>query len=199
MKDEQELNPSPHKYRVSTAIKLVFLVFLIVGLSAYSYMIIERRYWQGQYLLQNSMAAVKLLAKPVPSLSMLDPNTQNLYQLTQFQGSWVLLNLWATWCPPCQAEMPSLEHLQKSYGSKLTIIALAVDEKADAVLDFIKTNNPGFKVLFDQQKMVPKLFGVDKYPETFLISPDGMLVSQFSGPRDWSSVSAHIYFDSILK
>ena len=66
--------------------------------------------------------------------------------------------------------MPSLEYLQKSYGSKLTIIALAVDEKADAVLDFIKTNHPGFKVLFDQQKMVPKLFGVDKYPETFLIS-----------------------------
>lgn len=197
--EEHILNPPPKKYRVVPVVKLVFLLVFLAGLTFYFYMIVDRRLSQSQYLLENQMAAVKLVPSAVPLISMLDPLTNKENNFSHYRGQWVLLNLWATWCPPCQAEMPSLELLEKSLGYKLTIIALSVDDKIDPVMDYIATNKPSFKVFFDAEKVVPKLFGLDKYPETFLISPDGQFFAQFSGPRDWSSAAALSYFEKIIK
>ncbi|USN51944.1 MAG: TlpA family protein disulfide reductase [Myxococcales bacterium] len=130
---------------------------------------------------------------------MFDPLGDKEVIFDNFKGKWVLLNLWATWCPPCQAEMPSLEILEKNFGDKLTIIALSADDSIEPVLSYIQTHKPSFKVYFDQKKQMTKLLGIDKYPETFLISPEGRFVSQMSGPRDWSSKAAFSYFEHIIK
>lgn len=170
--EEHILNPPPKKYRVVPAVKLIFALFFLLGLSFYFYMIVERRLSQSQYLLENQMAAVKLVPSSVPPVLMSDPISKKEINISEFRGQWLLLNLWATWCPPCQAEMPSLEALEKNLGHKLKIIALSLDDKTEPVIDFITTNKPSFSVFLDSEKVVPKLFGVDKYPETFLISPD---------------------------
>lgn len=197
--DELILNPPPKKYRVSDNVKVLFAVVFLLGIAFYFYIIVERRLSQNNYLLQNQMAAVKLVASSMPPIFMVDPLSNKEINFSDFKGRWVLLNLWATWCPPCQQEMPSLEVLEKNLGSKLTIIALSADDTMDPVINFIHTHKPSFKVLFDREKQVTKLLGVDKYPETFLISPEGEFVAQLSGPRDWSSPAALSYFNGIIK
>ncbi len=197
--DEELLNLPPKKYRVGMLAKHLFLLFLGVGTIFYFYMIVNRRLSQERYLIENEMAAIKLNQTMAPFLLMMDPTNGKEIALSQFKGQWVLLNLWATWCPSCQAEMPSLDALEKKMGHKLTIIALSVDDKIDPIINYVSTNKPSFKIYYDFTKVVPASFSVAKYPETFLISPEGKMVAQFSGPRDWSSEASLSYFMKFLE
>lgn len=197
--DEQTLNPPPSTYKVSFFTKCVFLVLFGLGISAYAYMIIERRLSQNRFLMNNQMAAVKLTPTALPSVNVYDLSAGADINLSSEVASWTLLNLWATWCPPCKEEMPSLELLQQKLKGKLKIIALSVDDNIDSVKEFVAINKPSFKVFWDKSQISPAIFGVEKYPETFLISPDGLLTTQFSGPRDWGSSRALDYFLNIIQ
>lgn len=197
--DEAELNPAPLPYRVSFRTKVGFLLLLVLGAGTYLYMIVERRVSQSKFLIHNQMAAVKLVQAAVPKMLVYDLKTDRDVELGSELNTWVLLNIWATWCPPCKEEMPSLELLQQKLKGRLKIVALSVDDNVDAVKDFVNVNKPSFLVLWDKHRSSPIKFGVDKYPETFLISPDGLLTTQFSGPRDWGSASAFDYFLSIVR
>jgi len=197
--DEEQLNPPPKKYSVSPRMKTIFLLGFLLGVSFYFYMIIERRILQNKYHMENQMAGVKLAPIVLPDLRVVDPKTQTLTELKPTDGRWLLINLWATWCPPCKEEMPSLELLHQKYGDKLDIVALSVDDNLAAVNEFISAHKPNFKVLWDKEQKAPDLFGVSKYPETFLISPQGVLSVQFSGQRDWAGASAVNYFAHLLQ
>lgn len=195
---ESQLNPSPQRYRVPFFLKVLFIGFIGLSLGTYFYMVISRREAQKNYLLHNQMAAVKLVDRHLPNIDVFDLNSSQNAALTEIADGWILLNIWATWCPPCQAEMASLDFLQRRFGGGLKILALSVDDDIQAVKDFITTNNPSFSVLWDEKKLSSKLFGIDKYPETFLITPDGEMVAQFSGPRNWSSPASIDYFVSVV-
>lgn len=195
---EEILNPPPKKYRVSMLAKHIFMVFLLCGTAFYVYMIVDRRLSQQRYLVENEMAAIKLSQHMAPEFLMMDPQNGKQFALSQFKGQWVLLNLWATWCPSCQAEMPSLDALEKKLGDKLTIIALSVDDKIDPIINYVATNKPSFKIYYDFTKVAARLFSTTKYPETFLISPEGKMITQFSGERDWSSGASLQYFKKVL-
>lgn len=194
---EEELNPAPKSYRVTFSTKVAFLGIAALGVGAYGYMVVKRRATQAQFLQNNQMAAVKIMPAPLPKISVIDPKNEQPVPIVP-EGQWTLLNIWATWCPPCQEEMPSLELLQKKLGAKLSIVALSADDDLNAVKEFIKVNNPSFKVLWDQDKQLPARLGISKYPETFLISPDGLLSIQFSGPRDWASPMAIDYLENAI-
>lgn len=189
---ELELNPAPHKYRVYHPFKVIFALFLLVSFVAYFYMIYSRRQAQQNFMNKNSMAAVLWHNAHLSPFSVIDPVLNKPVMLNE-GGQWILLNLWATWCPSCIMEMPSLDLLQKKLGPLIKVVALSLDDNKNAVLDFIATNNPQFTVLLDPEKTSQKLFGVDKFPETFLISNKGTIVAQFSGPRSWSSPIAIEY------
>jgi thiol-disulfide isomerase/thioredoxin len=197
--DEEKLNPRPLPYKVSFFTKCVFLVIFGIGLSAYIYLLVERRILQSKFLLDNQMAAVKLTPSLLPPINVYDLKTNSDIILSSINDKWTLLNLWATWCPSCREEMPSLEFLQQKLKEKLNIVALSVDEDLDSVKDFINMNKPKFSVLWDKNHISSAHFGVEKYPETFLISPDGLLMFQISGPRDWSSPVAIDYLSKIIR
>lgn len=191
---EEEWNPAPKNYRPTWALKVAFLCLASFGILAYGYMIIERRSAQKRFLESNQMAAIKLVETAVPNIKVTDPKTDLAVNFYEHIGQkWILLNIWATWCPPCQEEMPSIELLQQQLKDKLNIIALSVDDDIQMVKEFIKTHNPSFTIFWDQEKNISKKLGLSKYPETFLISPDGVLRIQFSGPRDWASKMAVDY------
>lgn len=197
--DEQTLNPAPLSYRVSYRAKCGFLVLVVFGFALYAYMVIDRRISQGRFLRHNQMAAVKLVPATLPAIMAHDVKNGEDSSLSSYVKGWTLLNIWATWCPPCKEEMPSLELLHQKMGDKLTIVGLAVDDNVTSVKEFVATHNPTFTVLWDPYQKSSLNFGVDKYPETFLISPDGLVTMQFSGPRDWASPTAIDYFSSIVK
>lgn len=102
------------------------------------------------------------------------------------RGHPVLLNFWATWCPPCTEEMPSLEKLAAGLeGSDIRTLAVTVDEGWKEVKAFF-AHGTRLGVLLDASKDVPKRYNTEKYPETFFIDAQGRVRHYFINKRDWS-------------
>ena len=112
----------------------------------------------------------------------------------------ILVNFWATWCPPCLEELPSIEMLSKQLNDKSTgtpwprpqLITISVDDrlediaKLESTLDF----KPSFTVLHDKEGELARSMGTTKFPETYLISPQGKILYKWLGPQDWLSADA---------
>lgn len=108
--------------------------------------------------------------------------------LQSFRGKLLVLNVWATWCPPCRKEMPSLERLSKSVDSERIVVAgLSADSDTNAVLEFLGQSGITFRNFIDTPENIANALGVRTYPETLLIGPDGKIAHRISGERDWSS------------
>lgn len=111
----------------------------------------------------------------------------NDVRLSAFRGQVVILNFWASWCPPCREEMPSMEQLYRQLKDQ-DVVLLAVNVESDrrAVVDFLDRNPHSFPVLLDSDGVVRTLYGVSRYPETFIIDPQGVVVEKVLGAIDWS-------------
>ena len=100
------------------------------------------------------------------------------YSLVSLKGRIVLLNFWATWCPPCRREMPDMEKLYRKYESKgLTVLAVS-DEKRETVEGFLARNPYSFPVLLDADHKVHAAFGIEGIPKSFLFDREGRLAAQ---------------------
>ncbi len=124
-----------------------------------------------QSLGPKTMAAGLAPGKPAPDFELADQNGKK-WKLSSLRGKPVLINFWATWCAPCVEEMPSIENLKKHLGDDLTVLAVSVDEDWDVVKKFFPKGT-SLPVLLDTSKDVPKRFGTEKYPETFLVDSQG--------------------------
>jgi peroxiredoxin len=117
--------------------------------------------------------------------------------LQQQLGHPVLLNFWATWCAPCVDEVPSLEELARRLkGTDMRMLAVSVDEDWDKIRRFFAKGTP-IGVLLDTSKEVPKKFGTEKFPETFLIDAAGRVRYYFVNKRDWSRPEAVACLESL--
>jgi len=113
-------------------------------------------------------------------------------RLQDYAGRVILLNVWATWCPPCRKEMPSLERLHEQLGKRgLSVLAVSVDESAQPegtramVQRFVEQYGLRFPVLLDPAGHVEDLYGVDALPTTFLIDRDGRIRKTVVGGTEW--------------
>lgn len=112
----------------------------------------------------------------------------------------VILNFWATWCPPCREEIPSMNRLYEMMRDKGVEI-IAVNIEADGpvtVPKFIQEHPIAFPVLFDVSGQVHTMYGVAKYPETFIIDQDGVVVNKVVGGTDWSDRQVVDYLTKLL-
>ncbi len=108
--------------------------------------------------------------------------------LKDFEGRFVLLNFWATWCYPCLKEMPDLEKAFQIMGEEnLVILAVAMGENVEKIKKFSKKNSLTFPLLSDVNMEITKLYNVKNIPVTFLIDPEGIILGRALGIRDWSS------------
>jgi peroxiredoxin len=116
---------------------------------------------------------------------------ENRYKtLDDYKGKVVLLNIWATWCPPCLAELPSLERLHEAYGDKgLKLVAVSIDDYVteDSIRKFAKGLGITFEILHDSTHEIERVYQTTGYPETFVIGPEGTIRKKWIGPDDWSS------------
>ena len=100
------------------------------------------------------------------------------WTLSSLRGKVVLVNFWATWCPPCRKEMPDLEALYEKFGEKGLVILGISDEEAGKVEPFIKERKVTFPVLLDPGRKVNDMFIVEGIPKSFVYDRDGKLVAQ---------------------
>ena len=104
------------------------------------------------------------------------------YKLSQEKGKWVLVNFWAPWCPPCLAEMPGLDALQKQHKDLLVIGVAVMYRKTQEVTDVIKEKSLTYPIVLGNEDIAGEFGGMTGMPTSFLYSPAGMLVGHHDGP-----------------
>ncbi len=119
--------------------------------------------------------------------------------LVDYRGKVVLLNFWASWCPPCLREMPSLERLRvKMAGRPLEIVALDSAETADEVKAYLARMQLGFPVLLDPDGSNTRRWKVFALPTTFLLDAEGRVRYVLTGPTEWDEGEALHVIESLL-
>lgn len=109
-------------------------------------------------------------------------------KLSDFRGQIVVLNFWATWCPPCIEEMPSLVEMQRRMKAKgITVVAVSVDVDEGAYRQFLKDHNISLVTVRDAAQKSNTLYGTFKYPETYIIDRNGVMRRKFIGAIDWTA------------
>jgi peroxiredoxin len=115
----------------------------------------------------------------------------HLVHLKDFRGKVVFLNFWATWCPPCRIEMPSMEKLYNKFkDDNFTILAVDMQEDSETVKRFKESFKLSFPILLDEEGAVGAYYGVMGLPATYFIDREGFLYAAALGARDWSSEDA---------
>jgi len=119
--------------------------------------------------------------------------------LSSFKGKVVLLNFWATWCPPCRYEMPSMEALYQRFKNHgLEILAVDLGEDAHTVRQFIQNHNYTFPVMLDIDGEVGDDYGVRGIPVTYVLNRQGMIIGVVRGAIDWNTPQVITAFEALL-
>jgi peroxiredoxin len=106
----------------------------------------------------------------------------------QLHGKVVLLNFWATWCKPCEDEMPAMERLYRALaGSDFELVAVSVDEDEAAVSVFADRLGLSFPIVMDPTKEVASAYQTYRFPESLLVGRDGVVVERYVGPKEWDA------------
>lgn len=138
------------------------------------------------YATEKSKQTLPIL-KPFPAVDFqLKGEDGKTYRLGDYKGKLVLLNFWATWCPPCREEMPSMERAwQKLQGKNIVFLAVNVGETEEQIFPFTASYPVSFPLLMDQKGVVVKQYPVIGLPTTYIISPAGRVTHRAVGTREW--------------
>lgn len=105
------------------------------------------------------------------------------HRLSDYRGKWVLVNFWATWCPPCLEEIPDLVSLYESHRNKLEVIGIAMEYRdSKAVIEFADNMFISYPVVLGDEKIAAQIGKVNGLPTSFIFNPSGDLVMRHVGP-----------------
>ena len=109
-------------------------------------------------------------------------------RLNQFRGQVVILNFWATWCPPCDQELPSLMDMQDRMRARgVVVVGVSIDVDGDAYHRYLKQRNVNFVTVRDPEQKVAAMYGTSGWPESYIIDRQGVLRRKIVGPINWDS------------
>ena len=117
--------------------------------------------------------------------------------LSDHRGSVVFLNFWATWCPPCVAELPEIQKVYEKYGHEVAFLLIA-NQKPEVVETFMEKHGYNFPVLYPGSS-TPEVFQSASIPTTFIISRDGKIVTKKTGAINWDSKATDRMFEKLLR
>lgn len=127
-----------------------------------------------------------VVGEPLPDIALttLDGGSA---RLSDYRGRLVVLNLWATWCEPCRREMPNLQQLSDSLDPQRFVVAgISADDDEHLVAEYLRDKGVTFASYIDKgQRISRDQLGVQLFPYTLLIAPDGRLIQRYAGPREW--------------
>lgn len=123
----------------------------------------------------------------------------HVWRLADLRGKGVLINFWASWCPPCLAEMPSLQALAQFYGpEKLVVLAVNFKESPAVVQRFVQRTDLALPVLLDPSGATARAWGATVFPTTVLVAADGRVRGVVRGEVDWSGLPAARLVEPLL-
>lgn len=176
--------------------RLTFLILLAVALGA----VVGCKKEESK-----TRPAAESLAKAVEGAVAPDFTVKDLagkeVKLSALKGKVVLVNFWATWCPPCKEEIPSMMKLNQSMaGKQFQMLAVSIDEGGrEAVEGYFKKSGNSLPAYLDIEGEVSRLYGTTGVPETFIVDKAGIIRKKVVGGMDWSSPDVVAYMDELLK
>ncbi len=138
---------------------------------------------------------------PAPEISVTDISDGSVHKISEFKGKVILLNFWATWCPPCREEIPSMMKLNKAMtGKPFQMLAVSVDEGGKAAIEaFFKGSGFMLPTYLDAESSAAKTYGVTGVPETFIIDRQGIIVKKIIGGMAWDSQEVVSFLEGLMK
>ena len=110
----------------------------------------------------------------------------SMITLEDLRGRVVLVNFWATWCKPCEDEMPAMENLYRELSSHgFELLAISVDDSAETVEAFREKLGISFPILLDPDQVAARRYQTTGFPESVLVDSEGIIVERYVGPREW--------------
>ena len=138
---------------------------------------------------------------PAPDVSVVSLVNGSTLKLSDFKGKVVLLNFWATWCPPCREEIPSMMKLNRFMtGKPFQMVAVSIDEGGKpAIESFFKETGFSLPTYLDESGASAKSYGITGVPESFIIDKQGVLVKKIIGGFAWDSPEAVSFLEGLMK
>ncbi|RKX87259.1 MAG: hypothetical protein DRP58_03130, partial [Spirochaetes bacterium] len=175
---------------VPDVLKPVVVFFLVAGIVSSSLFLISGMVRNGG---EDAMNRTPTVGDVAPGFELMDTGG-DLISLDDFKGKWIILNFWATWCPPCRAELPTLnrfyEKMDRDRVVLLGINATGTEKPGvgkdvrSYVSTFAKENGINFTILLDTKGMVSNMYGAGNLPTTVVISPEGIITKIKTGVVD---------------
>ena len=140
------------------------------------------------------------IGQKVPPIKVIRDDGK-VVSLDSFKGKVVLINFWATWCPPCVGEMPDINRLYQKFHKKgLEVVAIANPrDSVERIKAFFKMRGIQFHYYVDQDFSAARAFFVRAIPTTYIVNKKGIVVQRFVGARPWMSAQFQDYFEKLLK
>ena len=137
---------------------------------------------------------------PAPDAAMLTLDGGDTVAVRDLRGQVVLLNVWATWCAPCEQEMPAMQRLHEEMGPEgLKIVAVSIDQgDAESVRKWIDERHLTFEVLHDQTGRIQQIYQTTGVPESFVLDRDGTIVKKVIGATEWDHPAQKALFRRLL-
>src|SRR5260221_8746979 len=129
-------------------------------------------------------ARPELVGKTAPDFRVTDEDRS--VALSDLRGKTVVLNFWASWCPPCIEETPSMIAMQEKMKGRVTIFAVSTDADRNAYQRFLREQKTNFLTVRDSAQKSNSLYGTSAFPETYIIDANGVIRRKFVGPIDWT-------------
>lgn len=138
---------------------------------------------------------------PAPIISVTAITDGSALKLSQLKGKVVLLNFWATWCPPCREEIPSMMKLEKAMtGKPFQIVAVSLDESGKPAIDsFFKESGLMLPTYLDSAGKAAKSYGVTGVPESFILDKNGIVAKKIIGGIAWDSPDVASFIEGLMK
>lgn len=130
------------------------------------------------------------VGKPAPDFVLKD-TAGRIWKLSDLKGQVVFVNFWATWCPPCREEMPSMQALYEAMPQDLfKMLAIVSNDEPALATAFAAKGGFNFPILIDPDSQTGMAYGLTGVPETYIVDKQGILRQKYLGPRQWSSAGA---------
>jgi len=178
---------------------IVFAVAIVSLLIKFPGLAQEQELWSGEDLLRKLKLVHVAGALPAPRFNAPTPEGTKI-GIDDLKGKLVLLNFWATWCPPCILEMPTMEKLHQEFKEEgLEVVAMNFMEGPKTINAFIKKRGFTFTVLMDRSGEISERYGVRALPMTYLIGREGNMLVKSIGYKDWYKKEIRQFVSSLLK
>jgi thiol-disulfide isomerase/thioredoxin len=178
---------------------LFFAAFLLINVSSLTALARQESAEQDENaVLFRNINMLYLGSQNIPDFEVTNLNGETI-KCSDLKGKIVFLNFWATWCPPCQAEMPSIERLYQQFdGTDFEILAVSVGENAETVNDFLSQTPYSFPIALNPEGNLGALYAARGIPTTYILNRDGTIIAAKIGAQAWDTQKVFDAFSQLL-